>query len=99
MINTSCPRAFAEGIWWNKASFGRVAEEDCPFGSSGELLILNFCFASISPRRSQINFSTNKVPFVSVFSCPGLGEKCSRHFLNQSTADAYPKKFPSLGPR
>lgn len=36
VINTSCPRAFAEGIWWNKASFGRMAVEECPFGSSGK---------------------------------------------------------------
>ena len=35
VINTSCPRAFAEEIWWEKAAFGKTAEEKCPFGSSG----------------------------------------------------------------
>lgn len=35
VINTSCPRTFAEDIWWSRASFGKVAVEDCPFGSTG----------------------------------------------------------------
>ena len=35
VINTSCPRSFAEEIWWEKAAFGKTAEEKCPFGSSG----------------------------------------------------------------
>ncbi|KAJ7355115.1 hypothetical protein OS493_027904 [Desmophyllum pertusum] len=38
VINTSCPRAFAEEIWWSKAGFGKMAEENCPFGSSGKAI-------------------------------------------------------------
>ncbi|CAH3162846.1 unnamed protein product, partial [Pocillopora meandrina] len=34
VINTSCPRAFAEEICWKKAAFGTTAKEKCPFGSS-----------------------------------------------------------------
>ena len=30
VINTSCPRAFAEEIWWKKAAFGTTAKEKCP---------------------------------------------------------------------
>ena len=42
VINTSCPRAFAEDIWWRKADFGKLSEENCPFGSTGNYVML-FC--------------------------------------------------------
>ncbi|XP_078343214.1 cadherin EGF LAG seven-pass G-type receptor 1-like [Oculina patagonica] len=35
VINTSCPRAFAEEIWWERAAFGKTGRQKCPFGSSG----------------------------------------------------------------
>lgn len=36
VIYDACPRAFAEGVWWDRTSFGMIATHHCPVGSSGK---------------------------------------------------------------
>ncbi|XP_065199574.1 protocadherin-like wing polarity protein stan [Planococcus citri] len=36
VVYDGCPRNFADGIWWRRTEFGKVAVEDCPRGSQGK---------------------------------------------------------------
>lgn len=40
VIYDACPRAFADGIWWERTSFGAVATHKCPTGSSGKVSVV-----------------------------------------------------------
>lgn len=36
VVYDGCPRNFADGVWWKRTEFGKVAVESCPRGSQGK---------------------------------------------------------------